>query len=216
VIPAFNESATIAAVVRGASQFGAVVVVNDGSSDDTRALAQAAGALVVSHEAPRGYDAALDRGFREASLLDIDHVLTMDADGQHRAAAIAQFIAAAAAGADVVIGVRNRKQRLAEHVFAWVTRSYLGIRDPLCGMKLYRIGIYRALGHFDSYKSIGTELMLYAACNGSRLAQVPIATPERQGAPRFGSGLRPNLRILMALLRFLRRAVFGFQVASAR
>ncbi|MEP7311083.1 MAG: glycosyltransferase family 2 protein [Pseudomonadota bacterium] len=212
MIPAFNESATIAAVVRGALEHAMVIVVDDGSSDETRHLAEKAGARVVSHCAPQGYDAALDRGFREAATLDIDHVLTMDADGQHSAGAVAAFVAAAAAGADVVAGVRDHKQRVAEHLFALVTRVVLGIRDPLCGMKMYRLSVYRALGHFDSYRSIGTELLLYAACTSRLIAQVPIVTPRRQGAPRFGSGLRPNLRIVMALLRFLRRAMFGFDV----
>ena len=216
VIPAFNEAATIAAVVRAAATHGSVIVVDDGSGDQTRQRAEEAGAQVVSHPQSRGYDGALDSGFREAAALDPQYILTMDADGQHRAAAIAQFVAAAAGGADVVAGVRDRRQRIAEHLFAAVTRLMFGIRDPLCGMKMYRVGVYRALGHFDSYRSIGTELLLYAVCSGSRIVQIPIVTPPREGSPRFGSGLRPNLRILMALLRFLRRAAFGFQVASAR
>jgi glycosyltransferase involved in cell wall biosynthesis len=212
VIPAFNEEGTIAAVVAGASQHGTVIVVNDGSSDATAALAQSAGAIVVTNERSLGYDGAIDRGFLEAHRLGARIVLTMDADGQHRADLIPGFIERLGANADVVSGVRDRKQRASEHVFALLTRVFFGLRDPLCGMKAYRIDVYRALGHFDSYRSIGTELLLFAACSGRKIAQIAVPTRPRVGSPRFGSGLRANLRIFKALSGFLRRAIFGFQV----
>jgi hypothetical protein len=55
------------------------------------------------------------------------------------------------------------------------------------------------VGHFDSYGSIGTELVLYAAKNGKRIAQLPVRTQERIDAPRFGRIFSANRRILYAL-----------------
>ena len=97
-----------------------------------------------------------------------------------------------------MLGVRDRKPRLAEHVFAWYTRRF-GVADPLCGMKAYRIEVYRALGHFDAYRSIGAELALFAARNGYRLASVPVQIRDRAGEPRFGRRLSANLKIFRAL-----------------
>ena len=145
VIPALNEAQSVAAVVANATAFGTAIVVDDGSNDGTAAVAAAAGADVVRHERNRGYDAALNSGFARAAELDCDVAITMDADGQHNPSLLEQFIAAIGRGSDVVIGVRDRRQRLAEHVFALVARRLWGIHDPLCGMKAYRLKVYREL-----------------------------------------------------------------------
>ncbi len=199
VIPALNEAATIVGVASSASQYGMPIVVDDGSSDETSDLAKAANARVVRHDTSRGYDQALNSGFARASELGCEYVVTMDADGQHDPTVLSSFIQALDAGADVVVGIRDRRQRLAEHVFSWVSSAKWGIRDPLCGMKAYRLGVYKGLGHFDSYGSIGTELAIYAAKRGKKIAQLPVKTRERSGEPRFGRRYSANRKILRAL-----------------
>lgn len=85
VIPAFNEARAIAEVVRGATKFAdRVIVVDDGSRDETGKLAKEAGALVVRHAVNRGVGAAIGTGIEAAVKLGADAVVTMDADGQHR------------------------------------------------------------------------------------------------------------------------------------
>jgi glycosyltransferase involved in cell wall biosynthesis len=206
VIPALNEAETISAVVSNAKAFGTPVVVDDGSADDTGERARNAGAIVVKSPVNRGYDRALDQGFERAANIGSDCVITMDADGQHDPTALASFVVALSGNVDVVVGVRDRRQRFAEHLFALVTFARWRIRDPLCGMKAYRVDLYRELGHFDSYNSIGTELMLYAAARGKRIVQIPVKTRERTGAPRFGRVVAANLRILRALCLGMTRA----------
>lgn len=204
VIPALNESATIGRVVGAARQWGTCIVVDDGSSDATGRLAAEAGAVVVRHEVNRGYDAALDSGFRRAADEGCEIIVTLDADGQHDPSLVKRFLQAMDAGADVVLGVRNRRARLAEHLFACYTSLRWGVRDPLCGLKAYRTRVFRALGHFDSYGSVGTELTLFAVRGGMRVEQVPFEVHERQGQPRFGRRLAANYKIFRALALSLR------------
>lgn len=199
VIPAFNEAATIGAVVSNAAQYGAPIVVDDGSGDETGKLATAAGASVVTHPVNRGYDQAINSGFTRAEMLGCEYVVTMDADGQHDPTILADFIQALDDGGDVVVGIRDRRQRLAEHIFAWVALAKWGLCDLLCGMKAYRIGVYKELGHFDSYDSIGTELAIYAARSGKSIVQLPVETRARIDAPRIGGTFSTNLRLLRAL-----------------
>jgi glycosyltransferase involved in cell wall biosynthesis len=199
VIPALNEAASIGTVVSNAAAYGLPIVTDDGSTDRTGEVAAAAGATVVRHDVNRGYDQALSSGFARARELGCEFVVTMDADGQHDPAIVGSFLAALEQGADVVVGVRDRRQRIAEHVFAWVARRKWGIRDPLCGMKGYRVRVYDALGHFDSYNSIGTELAIFAAKRGMRITEVPVKTRDRVGSPRFGTRLSANRRIFAAL-----------------
>lgn len=206
VIPAINEAATIGDVVRSASRYGRVVVVDDGSTDTTGDEAARAGAEVVRHARNRGYDEALNSGFVRAAAIGGEYVLTLDADGQHDPERIASFTDALDAGAHLVAGIRDRRQRFGESLFGWVAWLRWGIRDPLCGMKGYRLELWRELGHFDSYGSIGTELALFAAVTKRPVAQVAVPTRDRADAPRFGRRFSANRRILRALvLGMLRR-----------
>jgi glycosyltransferase involved in cell wall biosynthesis len=199
IIPALNEARTIGKVVELASRAGTAIVVDDGSRDETGSIASQAGAEVVRHPACRGYDRALNSGFERANQLGYDFAVTMDADGQHDGTLVGKFVQALSDGADLVVGVRDRRQRFAEHVFAWVGRIKWKIRDPLCGMKGYRLELFRELGHFDSYDSIGTELAIYAAKRGKKIVQIPIVTRDRLDQARFGRRFSANKRILHAL-----------------
>lgn len=200
VIPALNESATIAEVVGAASKYGVAIVVNDGSIDATATLAEQASAEVVSHDENRGYDAALNTGFQRAVEIGCDVIITMDADGQHDPTLIQKFIDRIYDGADVVSGVRSKRQRLAEHAFAWYTNLRFGLHDPLCGMKAYKVEVYRAQGYFDAYGSIGTALTIYAALNGYKIDEVPFVVRDRHGVSRFGHVIAGNYRIFRAMI----------------
>ena len=200
VIAAFNEESTIAAVVCSAKAFGQPIVVNDCSKDETANKAKSVGAILVNHSINKGYDAALNSGFKKAALLGFDYIITLDADGQHDPSLLRMLISEFENGATLVLGVRDSKARFAEHIFGFYTRFRYGILDPLCGLKGYSFPVYELFGHFDSYGSIGTELMLRAVANGKDFKQVPFQAKDRLDKPRFGRLLIANFRILRALL----------------
>lgn len=200
VIPALNEADTITDVVKSSKNYGVPIVVDDGSTDATANLAKQSGAVVVSHFENVGYDRALNSGFFKAAEIGCEIVITVDADGQHNPLLIQRFIDTIDAQADVVIGIRSHKQRLTEHIFAMYTRLCFGIQDPLCGIKGYRISIFKALGHFDSYGSVGTELSLYAARRGYIIHQLAFPVRARQGKSRFGSIINANIKIFRAMV----------------
>jgi glycosyltransferase involved in cell wall biosynthesis len=199
IIPAYNEAATIVSVVYSVSKLGAAIVVDDGSTDGTGNLAKEAGAFVVRYDVNRGYDQTLNSGFIYANESGYEYVVTMDADGQHDPYILEKFVQALNNGADVVVGVRDRFQRFAERVFSWIAFVKWGMRDPLCGMKAYRMGVFRELGHFDSYDSIGTELAIYAAKSGKEIVQLAVKTSSRADASRFGRKFSANQKIFRSL-----------------
>jgi len=199
VIPAYNEELSIQRVVKNILKYTRVIVVDDGSNDKTAAIAKNEGCEVVIHNFNKGYDQAITSGMQKALELGFDYAITMDADGQHNPDTITSFINEFDKGADLVIGIRNKRQRIAESIFAKVSRMLWGIKDPLCGMKGYRLSLVKLAGKFDSYGSIGTELTIRAAKAGFKIHQVPVDMFERKGAPRFGNGIRPNLKIMRAL-----------------
>lgn len=201
VIPAFNESEAIMSVVGGISDYGTAIVVDDGSTDGTGRLAQNAGAFVVTHEVNCGYDAALASGLARAMTEGFDVAITVDGDGQHDPSRINGVLHELEDGADLVVGVRDRFQRVSESLFSYVANVLWGISDPLCGLKGYRLSKLRSIDSLCTYPSIGTELTIHAARSGWDIRQVSIFTRERQGDSRFGSGLRANWLIYRAMIR---------------
>jgi len=203
VIPAFNEASTIASIVNVGRDYGNPIVVNDCSTDLTAPIAEASGALVLNHTVNQGYDGALNSGFKEAARLKYDFIITLDADGQHDPSLLRTIIDLLEGGSPLVLGVRSSRARISEHIFSIYTRIRYGVLDPLCGMKGYNREVYDAVGYFDSYKSIGTELTLRAVSSNVRFSQVKFIVNDRFDAPRFGGLLAANLKIIRALLIWL-------------
>lgn len=199
VIPALNEGRNIEAVVSQIIQQALVIVVDDGSTDDTAKRARGVGACVVCHPDNRGYDAALETGIRAAIAFGCTFAVTMDADGQHDPSLLDRFDAELEAGADLVIGMRDHTQRWSEVVFACVGHHLWGLHDPLCGMKGYRLKILSNVEHLNTYASIGTELAIRAVKTGVKIIQLPVHTRPREGTSRFGSGFKANMRIIKSL-----------------
>jgi glycosyltransferase involved in cell wall biosynthesis len=199
VVPALNEAGTIADVVAGASPFGQVIVVDDGSTDGTAEVARGVGGLVVRHDENQGYDGALRSGLAAAATAGFEAVVTMDADAQHEPQLLSRFVEPLDAGADLVLGRRSSTARAAETAFNAFTRTRYGIPDILCGMKGYRISLYDRHGRWLDQRSIGTAMALAAVRAGVAPVIVEVSILPRSGATRFGSGVRANARIARAL-----------------
>jgi glycosyltransferase involved in cell wall biosynthesis len=144
LIPGYQEGPRIAAVVEAAARHLPVIVVDDGSTDDTAAQAEAAGATVLIQRPNAGKGAALRAGFRHLLDRGIAAVVTLDADGQHDPAEIPTFLAAyEATGAELIIGRRDFAamppvRRLSNTLGAWVFSAAVGRRvaDNQSGYRL--------------------------------------------------------------------------------
>ena len=194
VIPAYNEAATISGVVTEARSLGHVIVVDDGSRDDTLRLAREGGAQVVSLEGHCGYEAALSVGMNRAICDGYAFAMTMDADGQHSTAS-ARAVITSMGDADVAVGIRRRKQRVMEWIAGVIGALLWNIPDPFSGLKLYRLESCAHLQPFDSLRLVGGEMFVRARREGLKVIGVPIATKQRLDAPRFDTNWRANLRL---------------------
>lgn len=170
VIPAYNEAERIGSVVRDAlEQADEVLVVDDGSQDGTAAVAEAAGARVVRQQ-NAGYIAAIKRGFREARG---EVVVTMDADGEHRAGDIPRLVAPILADeADLVLGARREIARPSERFLNWLTNFRMKVSDSGTGFRALRRSLALRL-ELDGRCICGISVLEPAAL-GARIAEVPI------------------------------------------
>jgi glycosyltransferase involved in cell wall biosynthesis len=216
LIPGYQEGPRIAAVVEAARVHLPVVVVDDGSTDDTAACAEAAGATVLRQIPNAGKGAALRAGFRRALGQGADAVVTLDADGQHDPAEIPRFLAAFEAGRpELVVGRRDFAEmppvrRLSNTLGGWVFSAAVGRRvaDNQSGYRLIGRRLMTAL--LDSVESgFEFEVEMIARCIalGLPMTEVPIRTIYG-GEP---SHIRPwrHLTEFLRVSRDARRIVKG-------
>jgi glycosyltransferase involved in cell wall biosynthesis len=185
LIPAYEEGPRIAAVVTATLAHLPAVVVDDGSTDHTAAVAEAAGATVLRQVPNAGKGAALRAGFRHALDAGADAVVTLDADGQHDPAEIPAFLAAfSGARPELVIGQRDfgampTVRRLSNTVGGWAVSAAVGrsVPDNQSGYRLIGRTLMRHL--LDSDESgFEFEVEMIARCIalGLPIAWVPIQT----------------------------------------
>ena len=216
LIPGYQEGPRIAAVVEGARAYLRVIVVDDGSTDDTAARAEAAGATVLVQRPNAGKGAALRAGFRHALERGAAAVVTLDADGQHDPAEIPLFLKAFEAGRpELVIGRRDfgsmpPVRRLSNTLGRWVFSAAVGRRvaDNQSGYRLVGRELMTALLDSDE-RGFEFEVEMIARCIALNLpiAEVPIRTIYA-GEP---SHIRPwrHLTEYLRVSRDARRIVRG-------
>jgi glycosyltransferase involved in cell wall biosynthesis len=181
VIPAHDESGTVGDVVRRALRHvDGVLVVDDGSRDDTGARAAAAGATVLRLDPNRGKGAALALGLDRASAEGARRVVTLDADGEHDPDEIPALLAALDAH-DVALGCREAyrsgaRRALNALALFWFRLLHPGIRDTICGFRGFRASVLPALQNDAGGFAYEHEVILRAVAAGLRIASVPIAT----------------------------------------
>ena len=216
LIPAFNAASSVAAVVEGVRpQLDTVMVVDDGSADETARVAAAAGAVVERHAVNQGKGAALLTGFRAVAARGATHALTIDADGQHLPDQIPALIAASERDPTaLVVGVRQKSG----HTIRWINRVGNRVADTLmariarqplpdtqCGFRVYPIASVLELGAAGTRFDFETEILLRAARRGIPVVGVPVRVHYPPVAERV-SHYRPvvdTLRIIRTVLRVL-------------
>lgn len=185
LIPAFNEAETIQEVVRGVRpSVEQVVVVDDGSTDATAALAAQAGAEVVARAGERGKGHAIRTGLAAIAGRDFTHVLILDGDMQHLPAEAPLLLQAAArTGADAVLGVRRFDREAmpasryhANRIGSLALSSFVGVRlpDTQCGFRVFRIAALRPLQFHGRGYEIETEMLVKLSRRGAQIVTVPV------------------------------------------
>ncbi len=218
LIPAFNEGHAIGALIEAIQRQqvdASIVVVDDGSTDDTAGQARRRGAVVITHPFNLGYGAALHTGYIYARRNGCKYLVQMDADGQHDPTSLPDLFAGLEAGADVVVGsryldssppptspARRIGSRLSAFIVTWWTR--IRITDATSG---YQAMSARALatiandGFPEDYPD--ADMLITLARAGLKLMEVPVKMHSRHSGPsmhRPGRAAYYAYRMLLTLV----------------
>lgn len=216
IIPAYNEAARIGEVVHrvqdSAPEYD-VLVVNDGSRDETAQVARVAGAQVVSHPFNLGYGVAIQTGYKFALAKGYDYLVQMDGDGQHDPSFIAQLLAPVMSGeTDFVLGSRflgtesyepSLARRIGMTFFCRLISLLIGSRitDSTSGYQAFNREVIR---YFTTevfpcdYPDADMLLTLHRA--GFRIREVPVRMHASATGKSMHTGLRPFYYMFKMLL----------------
>jgi len=186
VLPAYNEETAIGSVILKTKKYvDKVVVIDDGSSDDTVEIAKLAGAEVYCHEKNKGYGAAIQSSFIVAKNNDADVMVIIDSDGQHNPDEIPKLIDPICnAGYDFVIGSRFLKSTTSIPLYRKLGIQFLTkftnmglkqeVTDSQSGFRAYsKKAIFDLQGNITGM-GIGSELVIRAQELGLKIKEIPI------------------------------------------
>jgi glycosyltransferase involved in cell wall biosynthesis len=225
VVPAYNERETVARVIdslHGHAPDFDVLVVDDGSTDNTGQVAEAAGATVLRHPFNLGIGGAVQSGFVYAFDNGYDYMVQVDADGQHLAEEIPKLLEAMDEdpSLDMVCGSRFLtdsgypapvSRRTGIHIFAFLLSRIMGRRvsDPTSGFRLFnRRGIALFAGDYPhDYPEVEAVLMVHF--HRLRMEEVPVRMLRRDGGVSSissGKSVYYMVKVLLAIFVGLARA----------
>lgn len=216
VIPTYNESRTIGGLVSEVRQKGLdVVVVDDGSKDDTARIAEDRGATLIRNPKNLGKGASLKKGFEHALSNEYNTVIMMDGDGQHDTEDLLRFIEfAEKTEAELIVGNRMHDVRMMPVIRIWTNKfmSYVisriakqHIPDSQCGFRLLTKSALQKVELISLNYEIESEILIKASKRRLKILFLPIKTVY-QGESSKINPIKDTIRFIKMLLNILRDA----------
>jgi len=217
-IPCYNEEATIGSVVLKAKRHvDEVLVIDDGSVDDTARVAEEAGAKVIKHGGNRGYGAAIQNCFKYAKENDFDIMVILDGDGQHNPDEISVVIEPILERkADISVGSRFLKEehknnvplyrRFGIHVITWLTnlgsKKTRRVIDAQSGFRGYSRKAIEKLDLKDEGMGVSTEILLQARKRKLTIKEVPVGCRYDVEGSTEGS-VKHGLGVVISIINYM-------------
>jgi glycosyltransferase involved in cell wall biosynthesis len=213
VIPAHNEERFIGSLVIQTLQFTQrVIVVDDGSEDHTAAVARAAGADVIIHDRNQGKGVAMENGLAYALSLNVDAIVVMDGDGQHRPQEIPELVRPILEGeADMVIGSRFREVKseipwwrlIGQHALTMATNTASRVysTDSQSGFRAFSRSAVESMDLRSTGFSVESELQFLAGEKQWRVVEAPISVVYKEKAKR--NPIQQGLQVLNGIMKLV-------------
>ena len=207
VIPTYNEAKSIAGLVKEIQGLNLeVIIVDDGSQDDTSRIAQESGATVLKNQINQGKGASLIKGFSYVLSKDCDAVITMDGDGQHLPSDIPYFLRLAEYSDNgILVGNRMLKRKKMPFIRVLTNKimsaliskiTQQNVPDTQCGFRLIKRPVLEKINLKTSKYETESEILIKASRLGFKIESVPIKTVY--------SGEKSQINPFVDTLRFIK------------
>lgn len=227
-MPAYNEQERVGATVAAVKPFAdVVVVVDDGSKDNTIPAAEEAGAVVIRHRINQGYGGALRTIFLTAQKYKPDILIIIDSDGQHDPKDVPRFVEKIMEGYDVVIGSRFLETSSKDMVPGYrkfgmkvldratlMAAGNIRVSDSQCGYRAYAKSAYMVIRPSGKGMSAGSEILVQMSDHQLKVGEIPIKVRYDIDGTSSQNPFRHGITVLMNVLRFvtIRRPVTAFGI----
>lgn len=209
LIPSRNEYSTLRKILKKIHREFLILVIDDNSKDNTHKYLLKNKIPFLRNSKQLGYESSLIKGFKHVlkNRKKINYIITMDADGEHSFKDIKKFLNISK-NYDLVIGKRNRYNRISEHFLSWVFYKKFRIYDPLSGFKMYKTKKLYKIKYSSKYFLVDLALK-FVQSEKAKYINLPINVKKRYGKSRLHNWFFTNLKILKIIL-------FVFSVKSGR
>ncbi len=215
VIPAYNSAASLSLLLPEVkARLPDIVVVDDGSTDETSLVSSREGVEVIRHETNRGKGAALKTGFAYALANGYNLIITLDSDGQHDPKYIPSFLQAYnKSGADLIIGSRARNKgnmpwdrRFSNRITSFILTLLFkkSIEDSQCGYRLISRRLLESINLESEKFELETEMIIKAVKAGFNIGFLPIVVKYERAFPTHIKRLADTLRWCRKVLELSR------------
>jgi glycosyltransferase involved in cell wall biosynthesis len=211
VIPAYNEGKVISDVIRSVrKKYKNIVVVDDGSNDNTYNAAKLTGVKVLKHVINIGVGSATNTGIIYAKKMGADIIATMDADGQHTVEDLVKVVNVVAKNeVDLCIGSRTLSSNDMPFIKKWgnkiltkLTNLISGgnVKDSQSGLRAFKASVFKHLDSDESGYGICSEMVILAEKNKLRIKEMPIKVRYTKYSKKKGTTPFTGLRIIKTLI----------------
>ena len=208
IIPAYNEELNISKTLLQIPESIDVLVVNDGSTDETVNLCKGSNIKVVNHQYNRGYESALETGVNYFLKSNYDKFVVIDADGEIDPKDATQILKSLNSVNPIICGYRKAyRGRLIERVISKISNLLFDIKDIYCGCKGFHISVIKHYSPSEISRGIFTEFVLKKS-RKIKVVNMPVAGIVREGQSKFGSGFLTSFKLFINFMIGVIKALF--------
>jgi GT2 family glycosyltransferase len=201
LIPSYNELENLKKFLLKLKKKFQILVIDDNSSDKTHNWLKFNKINFIRNTNNLGYEKSLIKGIKIILKKNkYNSILTMDADGQHTIESLKKFLVKKNFSHDIVVGKRSSTNRYIEDIISFIFFKNNKIKDPLCGLKLYKCKILKKI-NFNNIKTyFFVDLLFNCMLITNKVINIDIKILPRYGVPRIGNFFKVNLKLLNILI----------------
>ncbi|MBD3260119.1 MAG: glycosyltransferase [Candidatus Altiarchaeales archaeon] len=210
VVPAYNEAESLPILLDNLKKFRAtILVVDDGSRDDTFNVAQKKKVRVIRHPVNTGLGSALSTGFKIAKKEGFKYLITIDGDGQHNPQDLVKIIRKLGEGTDVVVGVRsiNREKmpfikKIGNLVLNAATRLFFGVhsKDSQSGLRGFNEIAIKKINITSPRYEASSEILFEAKKAGLKIREVDVEAIYTPHSMKKETGIVDGMKIFVKMI----------------